>query len=124
CEGPERPFRGLGDAPPPVGCGVLGRGWDPRIKFAGTYGDTWLLDRFPFLPADFDEVYFQSAPADQQAPYFQGGELVRVTNAAVDGEFVCTAPEVEVPLTFRFHDRDVRLSPNLDTLIIEPDLRR
>ena len=32
----------------PMGFGHLGRGWQPRIKLAGTYDDQWLKDRFPF----------------------------------------------------------------------------
>ena len=105
----------------PVSFGILGRNWQPRIRFAGTYDDRWLNSAFPFLPEDFDDRYFQSAPADQQIPFLQGGETVRCINMTPGGKFAFTVPKVEVPIVFRFRDREVRVEPNLDTLIIEPD---
>lgn len=112
------------DHPNPVGFGTLGRNWQPRIEYAGTYDDGWLKDKFPFLPDDFDTRYFQAAPADQQLDYLQGGEEVACTNMTPDGLLKFTIPKMDVPLLFRFRDREVEVKPNLDTLIIEPDERR
>ncbi len=42
----------------------MSRNFPSRIKFAGTYDDKWKDERFPFLPQDFDEQYFLSAPVD------------------------------------------------------------
>jgi hypothetical protein len=123
-EDPRHRLRSWSDTPPPVGFGVLGRGWRPRVTFAGTYDQKWLDERFPFLPADFDEQYFQSAPADQQVPHLKGGERVACTNVRPDGSFEATVPAADVPLTFRFRDRDEVVEPRLDTLIVEPDRRR
>ena len=123
-EDPRHPIRGWSDTPPPAGFGILGRGWQPRITHAGTYDDKWLDHRFPFLPEDFDERYFQSAPADQQVPFFKGGEVVRCTNMTPDGRFEVTVPRVNVPILFRFRDREVEADPNIDTLIVEPDENR
>ncbi|MHC3968697.1 DUF2169 domain-containing protein, partial [Pseudomonas aeruginosa] len=39
----------------PMALGPLGRHWQARVGFAGRYDDAWLAERFPFLPADFDE---------------------------------------------------------------------
>jgi hypothetical protein len=123
-EHPEYRMRRWSDTPPPVGFGILGRNWEPRIKHAGTYDEQWQNARFPFLPEDFDDLYFQSAPADQQVPYLQGGEVVRCINMTPQGRFVCTVPKVEFPVTFRFRDREERGEPNLDALIVEPDQYR
>jgi len=58
-----------------VGAIWLGRrNWEPRYKLAGTYDQKWLDDVFPFLPADFDERYYQAAPEDQQVPWLKGGD--------------------------------------------------
>ena len=46
--------------------GPVGRGWHPRLGYAGTYDQNWLDNVFPFLPADFRDDYYQAAPADQQ----------------------------------------------------------
>ena len=56
--------------------GPLGRHWQARVGFAGRYDDAWLAERFPFLPTDFDERYFQSAPADQWTDHLRGGEVL------------------------------------------------
>lgn len=118
------PYRTPSDTPPPAGFGVIGRGWQPRVKFAGTYDQKWLDDRFPFLPADFDEQYFQSAPADQQLAQLKGGERITCTNVREDGPFTAVVPSLDIPLTFRFRGRDEVIASRPDTLIIEPDRRR
>ncbi|HUD34265.1 MAG TPA: DUF2169 domain-containing protein, partial [Variovorax sp.] len=56
----------------PVALGPLGRGWSQRARYAGTYDNAWLADVFPFLPANFDERYYQAAPPDQQLPVGAG----------------------------------------------------
>ena len=56
----------------PMAFGPIGRAWQPRPKYAGTYDEKWLDEVFPFLPADFKEDYYQAAPADQQIDYPQG----------------------------------------------------
>ena len=112
------------DTPPPIGFGHLGRGWQARIKFAGTYDDQWLKDQFPFLPADFDQQYFQSAPLDQQVPHLRGGEVVRCLGMSEAGTLVFAMPEIEVPVTFCFRDRTVEPEVKLDTVQIEPDRQR
>jgi hypothetical protein len=112
------------DTPPPVGFGVVGRNWLPRVKFAGTYDECWLNERFPFLPEDFDPQYFLAAPADQQVPFLLGGEVVRCINMTPTGTFAVRVPRFELPIRFRFRDRDLPATPKLDTLIVEPDQGR
>jgi hypothetical protein len=123
-EQPRKPMQMWSDTPPPIGFGAVGRNWQPRLKFAGTYDQRWRDERFPFLPADFDPQYFQSAPADQQVPHFEGGEVIRCIHMTPNGVFEVRVPRFDVPLVYRFRDRDVRATPKLDTLIVEPSLRR
>lgn len=92
-ENAESPIRDWSDHPAPVGFGVIGRNWHPRIGAAGTYDEKWLKERFPFLPADFEDNYLQSAPPDQQTAFLQGGELVRCVNMTPDQEFRFTLPK-------------------------------
>ena len=47
---------------PPMAFGPIGRAWQPRPNYAGTYDQKWLDERFPFLPDDFDERYYQRRP--------------------------------------------------------------
>jgi hypothetical protein len=123
-EDPRSPITSWRDTPAPMGVGVVGRGWHPRIRYAGTYDDAWKENRFPFLPDDFDDRYFLSAPFDQQVPFLEGGEPIWCRNMSPSHVFGFTVPRIDLPLLFRFRDRDVAGSPKLDTLIIEPEAQR
>lgn len=123
-EVPGQSISSWSDTPAPAGFGHLGRGWQPRITFAGTYDDQWLKDRFPFLPENFDQQYFQSAPLDQQVPHLRGGEIIRCLNMNESGSLMFELPESEIPVTFYFRDREAKPDMKLDTVMIEPDFPR
>jgi hypothetical protein len=53
----------------PAGFGPIARSWAPRIGLSGTYDERWKKERWPLLPTDFDEGYWNCAPLDQQAPW-------------------------------------------------------
>ncbi len=109
----------------PMAFGQVGRGWEPRYKLAGTYDQNWLDNVFPFLPPDFDDAYFQSAPADQQIGYLQGGESVVLHNLTPQGQTRFSIPKVSVPVVFFLKKgkfRKVRAAA--DTLTLEPDIGR
>ncbi len=109
----------------PMAFGPVGRAWPPRPKLAGTYDQNWIDNIFPFLPADFDERYYQSAPADQQIDYLRGGEEVSLLNLTREGRTSFRLPKVQVPITFYPKNSDAKeINPGCDTLIIEPDLNR
>ncbi len=109
----------------PMAFGPIGRSWQPRPKYAGTYDQNWLDNAFPFLPADFDERYYQSAPEDQQIAHPKGGEEVVLLNLTPEGRTTFKLPAIEVPVTFYYKTRDeLETKANLDTIIIEPDLNR
>ena len=109
----------------PMSFGPVGRGWEPRYKLGGTYDDTWLDEVFPFLPADFDDAYFQAAPADQQMDTPKGGEEVALLNLTPEGRTSFRLPNVEVPVVFfRKHEGRNDTRAVLDTLLFEPDQRR
>ncbi|HEW98794.1 MAG: DUF2169 domain-containing protein [Candidatus Parabeggiatoa sp. nov. 3] len=106
----------------PQGFGPIGRHWSPRVKYAGTYDQQWQEQRAPYLPDDFDERFYQCAPADQQIPYLQGGETVQLVNLSPHGILQFSLPKVEVPMTvIRLDGYRESLSPVIDTLILEPD---
>lgn len=110
------------DRPPPVGVGCVGRNWLPRIAFAGTYDDHWRDLAAPFLPADFDLRYFQSAPEDQQFPAFRGEELIRCIHMAERPIVQYRIPSFQVSIVFGFRDRHVHTIGVLDTVILQPHL--
>ena len=120
-----RPVNSLVGKYRPMSFGPIARSWAPRPKYAGTYDDQWFENTFPFLPADFDERYFQAAPEDQQVDYLQGGEEVELRNLTPKGDCRFRVPEVSVPVEFMLRDyRSEKKRTVIDTLMIEPDLMR
>lgn len=111
-----------GGAYRPMAFGCVGRNFQQRINLAGTYDQQWQDQVFPFLPADFNEGYFQSAPQDQQLPFLRGGERVDLVNLTTQGRTTFNLPTIEVPVVFFRKKGDrVEIQAVADTLILEPD---
>jgi hypothetical protein len=109
----------------PMAFGPVGRGWLPRLTFAGTYDADWLENTFPFLPADFDEQYFQAAAGDQQMAYPAGDEEVELVNLTPSGRVRFRLPPLELPVEFFLADyQTVKSQAVVDTILFEPDLNR
>jgi hypothetical protein len=107
----------------PMAFGPIGRGWPPRLKYAGTYDQNWQDNVFPFLPEDFDTRYYQCAPEDQQIAAPQGGERVIVANLTPDGRREFAFPRIEMPvLFFRRRTDRVEMKCMIDTILFEPEL--
>lgn len=123
-ETPHSRLQRWNDKVPAVGLNGLGRSWQPRISHAGTYDQSWLEHRFPFLPDDFDPRYFQFAPEDQQLAQLSPGETFVCQNMSPGGSFVATIPQLQVPVLFRFLHADLRQEARLDTVVLEPDQQR
>lgn len=109
----------------PMAFGPIGRSWHPRLEYAGTYDQKWLDDVFPFLPADFDEQYYQSAPADQQVPIPLGEQSVVLLNLTPDAQREFQLPHFEAPVQFhpKNSGREDAMA-SLDTVVFEPDEER
>jgi hypothetical protein len=109
----------------PMSLGPIGRNWQPRVRFAGTYDKDWLETRAPFWPDDFDYRYFQAAPAEQQIPHPVGGEEVVLRNLTADGHVSFKLPRLSMPVVLIPHrGRSQDIEAVIDTILIEPDLGR
>ncbi len=110
----------------PMAFGVIGRAWEPRPAYAGTYDQTWIDNHFPFLPPDFNEAYFQSAPLDQQMPFPRGGEKIILTHLTREGRTVFALPkDLAMPVTFYLKNYEEKeTNAVVDTIVIEPDAQR
>lgn len=104
-EDPNALIRRVEDRPAPVGFGPIARHWQPRAAYAGTYDETWMRERRPLLPDDFDMRYQQAAVLEQQASgYLRGGEGLRLLNLHPRvPDYRCALPQVD--LAFRTHFR-------------------
>ncbi len=109
----------------PMALGPIGRHWPQRAAFAGTYDEAWLADCFPFLPADFDNRYFQAAPADQQTEHLKGGEEVLLLNLTPQERAGFRIPHMQVPVTFFLRKGGHEtVHAVIDTLLIDTDTRQ
>ena len=116
---------GPGDGGAPVGFGPIGRNWDPRVRFAGTYDQKWMEERAPLLPADFDERFHNAGPAPLLVPgYLKGGEPVEVTGCTRKGWLGFSLPrlELECPVLVdgTLHEPEMNLnSVTVDTELMQ-----
>ncbi len=96
-EHPQAMMSGLGEGGVPVGFGPIGRNWDPRVRYVGTYDQPWIDNRAPLLPKDFDERFHSAAPPSLIVPGFlSGGEPVEVTGCTRRGWLGFSLPQVDL----------------------------
>jgi hypothetical protein len=109
----------------PMSFGPIGRGWEPRSQYAGTYDQRWLDEVFPFLPKDFNERHYQATPPDQQIAKPNAPLRVELCNLTPDGQRYFELPFFEAPVNVfpKNHYREDYCA-SLDTLIFEPDHER
>ncbi|MCO5066552.1 MAG: DUF2169 domain-containing protein [Rhizobiaceae bacterium] len=121
---PGEPFLSPSDRPRPAGFGAVGRGWQPRLSYAGSYDKAWLDSQWPLPPKDFDPRHNLSTPEDQQLPRLAGGESVTLVGLTPSGRWDFRLPRVTAPVRLIFDDRieDTEFAP--DTVLIEPDFER
>ncbi len=121
---PGEPYLNPSDHPKPAGFGVVGRGWQPRIRYAGTYDRAWLETQWPLPPKDFDPHHHLCAPSDQRLPEIRGGEDVTLVGLTPEGFWHFRLPTVAAPIRLIFDDRVEEAAFRSDTVVIEPDARR
>ncbi len=131
----EPPLR-FGEACMPVGLGIVGRAWQPRLRLAGTYDQQWLEGRHPGLPADFDFAYWNAAPADQQViPHLDGDETITLSNLSPEAAATARDAAGNTLLSFvlpghlpfvlvRFEDGRISTTYSSENQLIEIGLSR
>lgn len=106
----------------PMSFGPVGRGWASRLPYAGTYDQDWIDNTFPFLPADFQDAYYQAAPQDQQIAYPVGLQDVALANLTTTGHAKFSLPCRDVPITFfRRGGGHEQVNAVLDTIAFDMD---
>jgi len=122
---PDASDSATGDKRRPAGFGPIARDWSPRLELAGTYDAAWSEHRKPLVPVDFDDRFYQAAPADQQAPrYLSGGEDVELVNLTPSGRLHFHLPRVAIGCETTIRRKHEWGRPDLHTVVIEPDLNR
>jgi hypothetical protein len=108
--------------PSPAGLGAIGRHWEPRRRFIGTYDATWLEQRAPLLPLDHDDrVNLCASPGLTASPPLVGGEDVALLNLTPGGGTVSFhLPRMQVAVTLHAKGREPEtLRPYPDTVLID-----
>lgn len=124
-EDPADPVTSPFGAHRPMALGPVARVTPQRARYAGTYDDNWKDNIFPFLPPDFDERYYQCAPADQQIPPPASGLPVVVVGLTPAGREEFRLPDTALPIkVYRGNALalDVTLRP--DTLAFDCEARQ
>ena len=124
-EHPDKPYQDWRKGYP-AGFGPIARHWSPRVELAGTYDDKWENTRKPLLPSDFNELFYQCAPEDQQVDNFlNGGEAVQLYNMTPDGYLGFHLPRITLAFSTSFYDgTSEQHRAVFHTLNLYPDKRR
>ena len=109
----------------PVSLGPISRAHPRRLPFGGTYDDHWTKNVFPFLPEDFDERYYQSAPQDQWIDFPRPGTEVTLVNLTQRGRESFRLPNTDLPVTL-FRGGEIALERKVppDTLLFDTEARK
>ena len=108
--------------PPPAGLGAVGRHWEPRRRFLGTYDAAWLEKRAPLLPLDHDDrANLCASPGLTAAPPLAGGEDVALLNLTPGGGSLSfRLPRMRITTTLHAPGREPETqTPYLDTVLID-----
>jgi hypothetical protein len=124
-EDPNNYFQAFGQRVDPVGFGPIARNWRPRVTYAGTYDETWLEERMPLLPDDFDDRFHSAgAPGLVLPGYARPGDWVDVVGCSTNGRFYFQLPEFAPAATVLVanNTRDVAL--NCNTVAVDSERMR
>lgn len=113
------------DLPPPVACGPVAPGWEPRASLAGSYDLRWQKKRAPFLPLDYQAGFANAAPFGLLYPGFlKGGEAISMEGMHLSGTLRARVPQVSLSAAILLSREEHQQPFQLETLTITPnDLR-
>lgn len=119
-EDPTDPIFTIADRPAPAGVGPVARAWQPRVRYGGTYDESWRRSRAPFWPKDFDESFFCAAvPQLQARPHLKGGERVQLDGLHPAGRIDFDLPVLAFSVRSRFAGARIISTPRLDAVMID-----
>jgi hypothetical protein len=120
-EDPDNLIRNARTRPPPAGLGPLGRHWEPRRKYVGTYDEAWKETRSPLPPLDQDDrMELCASPGLVSEVPLVGGEECSVLNLHPWGPLQFRLPRVALGIEFVVEGRAPHaVAPHLDTVLID-----
>ncbi|MEQ9318274.1 MAG: DUF2169 domain-containing protein, partial [Polyangiaceae bacterium] len=123
-EDPDRLVTSPSDRREPACPASVAPTWAARSAHLGTYGGSWVAERWPFYPDDFDWAHFNAAPSKLQVPYLRGDERVRVSGCQPDGRVLQARLPGRVPRLVALHEDGTRseATAHLDTVHVDADV--
>jgi hypothetical protein len=126
-ENPRHLIKSPKDHPAPAGFGFYHRAWQPRAALAGTRDKAWCRKRSPRQPEDFNYHFYNGAHPDLQVKgYLKGNEPVELIHLTPENRIQFALPGIR-PLCRVLRaqqSKEKKIAMNLDTVFIEPELRR
>ena len=120
-EDPAHLISSSSDRPSPAGCAPLGRHFEPRRSFAGTYDAGWLEKVHPARPGDHHEEHENCAHPDLIfKDSLRGGEQVKLTGVT-PGEMTFILPKLRILVEAEIDGHLQEQRPHLDTVLINAD---
>jgi hypothetical protein len=124
-EDPRQLLTRVGDRALPACAGFVAASWLPRRQYAGSYDEAWQKSRAPYLPADFQPLFFHAAcPEMTFAAAFQGGEPVSIRGVSVRGDLLFAVPRCALRVSARVAGRVQRGTVQLETVLVESEMDR
>ncbi|WP_437597891.1 DUF2169 domain-containing protein [Sorangium sp. So ce590] len=119
-------LRGELDRPAPACFAPVPATWALRASRLGTYDSTWLKERWPYFPRDFDWRYFNAAPPEQQIAYPRGDEDfylagVHPRRSVINGKLPGLAPRAFAQQSREAGGKLREIPLNLDTVWFDAD---
>lgn len=120
-EDPDHPIRSASTRPPPAGLGPIGRHWEPRRRYIGTYDEAWKETRCPLPPLDEDDrLHLCASPGLIADPPLRGGEECAFLNLHPSGPWTFRLPRVRLQIEFQVEGREPEwVQPYIDTVLVD-----
>ena len=97
----------------------------PRASLAGTYDDTWVRERMPLLPIDFDPRFHLVAPPDQRVPgSLTGDEHIEIAGLYPGDPIAFNLPARCLLVSGNVQSRYFTEIATLDTLVLDAESPR
>ncbi len=105
-----------------AGFGPIAAHWSPRSEYSGTIVQEQQPEDTPVRPPDFNPLYYQYAPIDQQLDEINGDEPVVLQNMHPEHpEIHFFLPSVSIEFETFVDNKTIHQPAKLHTVLIEPD---
>ncbi len=105
-----------------AGFGAIPPFWQSRNKYAGTTNGNTPPNQ-P-RPKDFNPLYYQCAPEDQQFDTIEEGEAVALHKLTPSEKLIFWLPRVTINCQTQTDEEQIKSQAKLQTIIIEPEFPR